>query len=208
MMVATATAKHRVSPLRQQIVVAAVEMTARSGWASVTMASLAELVGVSRQTVYNEVGSKPALAEAVVLEELARFLSVVELAFDQHPDDPIQSIHDAARGVLELARGSALLRAIVSATHGADTELLPLLTTRSQSLLAAATGLMAERLAPFAAALDARRFSAAIDVIVRLVLSHVMQPTGTPADTADDIAWIASRLLRPEASGRAQASRS
>ena len=31
---------------------------------------------------------------------------------------------------------------------------------------------------------------------VRLVLSHVMQPSAAPARTADDIAWIATRVLR------------
>jgi len=34
-------------------------------------------------------------------------------------------------------------------------------------------------------------------MVVRVVLSHVMQPSGTPADTADGIAWIAARVLRP-----------
>ena len=33
-------------------------------------------------------------------------------------------------------------------------------------------------------------------MVVRVVLSHVMQPSGTPAETADDIAWIAARVLR------------
>jgi AcrR family transcriptional regulator len=47
---------------RERIVAAAVEMTTSSGWAAVTMGRLADAAGVSRQTVYNEVGSKPALA--------------------------------------------------------------------------------------------------------------------------------------------------
>ena len=46
------------------------------------MARLAEEVGVSRQTVYNEVGTKPGLAEAMILSELDRFLGVVNRAFD------------------------------------------------------------------------------------------------------------------------------
>ena len=36
----------------------------------------------------------------------------------------------------------------------------------------------------------------AIDMVVRVVLSHVMQPSGTPDQTATDIAWIATRVLR------------
>lgn len=181
---------------RRRIITAAVEMTARSGWSAVTMGRIADVVGVSRQTVYNEMGSKQALAEAMVLDELGKFLSVVEDAFDRHPGDLVESIRAAARGVLELARDNALLHAIVSATHGADTDLLPLLTTRADSLLAAAEDLIARRLAGFTLPITQRQLAAGVDVVVRLVLSHVMQPSDTPQRTADDIAWIADRVLR------------
>jgi len=73
------------STTRERIVEAAVAMTTEAGWSGVTMAALADRVGVSRQTVYNEVGSKEGLAEAVILRELARFLAVVSAAFDRHP---------------------------------------------------------------------------------------------------------------------------
>ena len=174
-------------PLRSQIVDAAVAMTAASGWASVTMAGLADRVGVSRQTVYNEVGAKPALAEAMIQQELDRFLGVVSVAFDQHPADLVGAVRAASAGVLELAQDNQLLHAVVSATHGADTALLPLLTALAAALLAAAQLVVAERRAPY---------DVAIDVVVRVVLSHVMQPSGPPEETADDIAWIAERVLR------------
>ena len=32
---------------------------------------------------------------------------------------------------------------------------------------------------------------------MRLVLSHVMQPSQAPSRTADDIAWLAEQVLRP-----------
>jgi len=171
-------------------------MTAASGWASVTMAALADRVGVSRQTVYNEVGAKPALAEAMIHQELDRFLGVVSVAFDRHPADLVAAVRAASAGVLELAQDNQLLHAVVSATHGADTELLPLLTTHAESLLAAAKLVVAERLGPYDVGIDGRRLEAAIDVVVRVVLSHVMQPSGPPEQTADDIAWIAERVLR------------
>ncbi len=34
-----------------------------------------------------------------------------------------------------------------------------------------------------------------IDVVVRAVLSHVMQPSDSPARTADDITWLVGRVL-------------
>ncbi|HEX5860997.1 MAG TPA: TetR family transcriptional regulator [Nocardioides sp.] len=184
------------TPLRQRIVAAAVELTTTEGWAQVTMSRLAERVGVSRQTVYNEIGNKPALAEAMILAELERFLAVVESAFDRHPDDLPEAIRGAAGGVLELAQDNRLLHAVVSATHGADTELLPLLTTHAHSLLAAAKMVVAERVTPYDLPIDRPQLEAAIDMVVRVVLSHVMQPSGSPEQTASDIAWIAARVLR------------
>jgi len=186
-----------IPPLRQRLVAAAVELTLADGWSQVTMARLAAEVGVSRQTVYNEIGTKPALAEAMILAELDRFLGVVTAAFDAHPGDLVGAIEDAARGVLEVAQGNDLLKAVVSATHGADTELLPLLTTHSESLLAAAKLVVSERVAAYDVWLEPRLLDAAIDMVVRVVLSHVMQPSGTPAETAADLAWIAARVLEP-----------
>ena len=180
----------------ERVVGAAAELTLEVGWAGVTMAKLAERVGVSRQTVYNEVGSKPQLAEEMVLAELAKFLAVVDLAFDQQPDDLIEAIRGASCAVLELAQRNALLQAVVSASYGAETELLPLLTSRNDALVTAATQTVQARVAAYRIAIDQRHLDAAIDMVVRLVLSHVVHPVGEPADTADDIAWISGRTLR------------
>lgn len=183
------------SPLRERVVRAAVELTAEVGWSRVTMAVLADHVGVSRQTVYNEMGTKAGLAEAMILHELERFLGVVNLAFDAHPRDLVGAIRAASRDVLVLAEGNPLLHAVVSATHGADTELLPLLTTHAESLLAAAKFVVAGRVEAYDLGLDEEHLAAAIDMVVRVVLSHVMQPSDSPDRTADDIAWIAARVL-------------
>jgi AcrR family transcriptional regulator len=183
--------------MHERVVATAAALTLEVGWASVTMGKLADRVGVSRQTVYNEVGSKPQLAEAMVLAELAKFLAVVDTAFDRHPDVLVDAIREAARGVLELARTNALLQAVVSASYGAETELLPLLTTRNDALVRAATETVRQRVVTYPLAIDDRHLDAAIDMVVRLVLSHVVHPIGTPGDTADGIAWICERTLRP-----------
>lgn len=174
-------------------------MTARTGWAAVTMARLAEQVGVSRQTVYNEIGSKNALADAMLAHELDRFLTAVQDAFDRHPGNLVEAIYDAVRNVLELAGDNLLVRAIASATHGADTELVPLLTTQAETLLAGVKAMITERVESYRPGLTGEQIAVVIDVISRTVLSHVVQPTGTPADTADGLAWLASRVLEEPA---------
>jgi AcrR family transcriptional regulator len=183
--------------MRERIIDAAITLTTRAGWAEVTMGRLAEAVGVSRQTVYNEIGSKPRLAEAMILHELERFLGLVTVAFDAHPTDLVAAIRAASRSVLEASHDNRLLHAVVSATHGADTELLPLLTTHASALLSTAKVVVVDRGAPYDVALSPAQLDAAIDAVVRVVLSQVMQPSGPPERTADDIAWIASRVLRP-----------
>lgn len=183
------------SSLHDRLVEAAVRLTTTAGWAKVTMARLADEVGVSRQTVYNEIGTKADLASAMILRELDNFLAGVTRSFDENPDDLVAAIRDSARRVLKYAQDNALLHAVVSATHGADTELLPLLTTHSESLLDGAKQVVAARVADYDLTLPAERLDASIDMVVRLVLSHIMQPSGEPARTGDDIAWIAGQVL-------------
>jgi AcrR family transcriptional regulator len=189
--------------VRERLVEAASAITTDRGWSAVTMGKVATRAGVSRQTVYNELGSKPALGQAMVLRELERFLAVVVTELDGNPDI-VEAIRAAARRILEMARDNPLLRSILTAAHAVDgtgdgsSELLPFLTTDADPLIAAASAVIAEHvsghgdLTVIGAELDA-----AIDAIVRLVLSHVMQPGGDPDRTAGDIAWIAARVLRP-----------
>jgi AcrR family transcriptional regulator len=184
-----------MTPLRDAIVTVTARLITEQGWQAVTMGRLATELGVSRQTVYNEVGAKPQLAEAVVHAELARFLAVVTSAFDEHPGEVLTAVNAAVRGVLELARDNALLHAVVSATHGANTELLPLLTTHTDGLLDAAKTVVMRCLANYELALGQPELEIAVDLIVRHVLSHVMQPSGSPADTADAVTWATAKLL-------------
>ncbi|WP_326938090.1 TetR/AcrR family transcriptional regulator [Amycolatopsis cynarae] len=182
-------------PLRAQIVRAAAKVTCETGWSSVRMGQLADMIGVSRQTVYNEIGSKQKLAEEMVLAELRNFLVLVESAFERNPGDVVAAIREACRNVLEFAGDNPLLRAVVSASHGSDNDLLPLLTTQSQALIATAKAVVRDRLTAYTVPLSDHELEAATDLLVRAVLSHVMRPSDTPERSSADIAMIAARIL-------------
>jgi AcrR family transcriptional regulator len=188
---------------RERLVAAASELTCEAGWASVTMAKVGARAGVSRQTVYNELGSKPALGQAMVLRELERFLAVVTEELDRY-DDLVAGIRATAERVLVMAEQNPLLHAVLTSAHGVtpdgqgtgNTDLLPFLTTDAEPLIAAAKAVIAERVRRFPdLGLAAGELDAAMDAIVRLVLSHVMQPGGSPRETAADLAWIVARVL-------------
>lgn len=181
--------------MHERLLRSAAALTIADGWSKVTMSRLADDVGVSRQSVYNEFGSKPALARELVLTELTAFLGKVTDAFAAHRDDAITAIHDASLAVLLMARENPLLRAVVAGSHGAESELLPLLTTDSSELLSTAKQVVTEGMLRFALPLDRAQLDVGVDVVVRTVLSHVIQPSGTPEETAAGIAWVASAVL-------------
>ena len=183
------------STWRERLLVEASELTRSGGWQTITMAKLADRVGVSRQTVYNEIGSKQQLAEAMIMRELEIFLRGVDHAFTSNPDDLVAAIRDAATEVLREALGNPLLHAVLSASHGVESELLPLLTTQVEPIIAAAGVLIRGHLAAYDVGLSDARTDALVDMVIRLLLSHVTAPGATPERTADDIAWIAERVL-------------
>jgi hypothetical protein len=84
---------------------------------------------------------------------------------------------------------------VVSATHGADTELLPLLTTHSEALLGTVKVVIQDRVDQYEVALPPERIAAIIDIVVRSALSHVMQPTASPRETAGSITWLVACVL-------------
>jgi len=192
-----------VRPVRERVLDAASTITCESGWGDLTMAKVAGLAGVSRQTVYNEYGTKPALGQAMVLRELDRFLTVVARELDSH-DDLVEAIRAAVEQALLMARDNPLLHAVLASAHsvtagagpGSDNDLLPFLTTDAAPLIEAAKLVILDRLDRFPAlSLDESALDGSVDAVVRLVLSHVMQPGGEPAETADRLAWIAARVL-------------
>ncbi|WP_246000272.1 TetR/AcrR family transcriptional regulator [Nocardioides pocheonensis] len=187
---------------RARLIAQAAELTRSGGWQAITMAKLADRVGVSRQTVYNEIGSKRQLAEAMIMHELEVFLQAVDAAFEEHPESLVDAIREAATRVLEMARTNPLLHAVLSASHGAESALLPLLTTQVEPLIEAAHGLVRRHLDTYDHGLDEDRIDPLVDMVIRLVLSHVTAPSTSPRETADNIAWIAARVL---ASARAHA---
>jgi len=130
----------------------------------------------------------------MVLRELGAFLDEVDAGFDAHPDDLQASVADAIGRVLGLARVNPLLRAIVTATHGAETELVPLLTTRADVVIAVASERVRDRLICYPGVCS-ESLDVTTDMLVRTVLSHVMQPSAQSQDAPAMLAAAVARLL-------------
>jgi AcrR family transcriptional regulator len=165
-------------------------MTDRS-WAQVTMAEIAAAAGVSRQTLYNEFGSRDEFAQALVIREGSRFLDDVEEAIGRHGDDPLAALTAALERFLAAAADDPFVRLLLGddGTGG----MLPLLTTQSRPVLDWAGARLLGAIRAQWPGVGARDLEALCDTLVRLAISHVAAPRDSPRRTAATI----TRLLAP-----------
>jgi AcrR family transcriptional regulator len=164
------------------------------GWAQVRLSEVAASVGVSRPTLYKEFGSKDGLGEALVRRETERFLVGVRETLDAHDGDVAGALTAAVQFALVTAEANPLLHAVLTATRGND-GLLPMLTTRSSPVLDPATAALTYWFAEHAPELDQTEVREAVDVTVRLVVSHLVLPGPDPERSARLLAEVAMRYL-------------
>lgn len=106
---------------RESLLDAACAALVRRPWPAVRMVDVAMEAGVSRQTLYNEFGSKDGLARALVRREADGYLAGVERALAA-PADARERLTATAEWTASAARDSALVRAMLT---GCWTERLP-----------------------------------------------------------------------------------
>jgi AcrR family transcriptional regulator len=106
---------------RESLLDAAFAALARRPWAAVRMVDVAAAAGVSRQTLYNEFGSKDGLARALVRREADGYLAGVDRALAT-AQDPRGKLTATAEWTTALARENALVRAMLT---GCWSERLP-----------------------------------------------------------------------------------
>ncbi|MFI8191123.1 TetR/AcrR family transcriptional regulator [Streptomyces sp. NPDC085946] len=106
---------------RESLLDAAYTALARRPWSAVRMVDVAAAAGVSRQTLYNEFGSKDGLARALVRREADGYLAGVERALAAH-GDARERLTATAEWLTAAARDNALVRALLT---GCWSERLP-----------------------------------------------------------------------------------
>lgn len=168
-------------------------------WHQVTMARLAGAAGVSRQTVYNEFGSKQGLARAVGLVVASRVLADFERAVESAGDDLELALRDGLIAAFRSADRIPLVHAVLSGESGED-GLMTVVTTDAASILELAGGVVASLVAKRWPDLEPAAVDAAADAAIRLVVSNLLEPGGSREDTARRIAWLCASAVRAGAS--------
>ncbi|MBE8472492.1 TetR/AcrR family transcriptional regulator [Streptomyces sp. 3R004] len=180
---------------RESLLDAAYTALARRPWSAVRMVDVAAAAGVSRQTLYNEFGSKDGLARALVRREADGYLAGVERALATHTD-PRERLTATAEWTAATARENALVRAMLT---GCWSERLP---TPTLTAVPSSSAVPAQRRAdgplpspgdfvalvrdravavlggPGAAKPDTAELARSCELAVRLAISCVSAPPG------------------------------
>ncbi len=162
------------------------------------MAQIAEKAGVSRQTIYNEFGSRNGFLQAYIMNDADRLLNVVGEAMLQGSIEPQDMIERAFLAFIEAVRADPL--PIKGSDDKPQGSLLRMLTYGGAPLLAYASTRLSrstEQVWPSVEADERRIFC---EQLVRLSLSHVVLSDERPlnvvaADVAKFLLPIAKALL-------------
>lgn len=184
------------SRLRDVALDAARDVVLEKGWGAVRMGAIATQVGISRQSLHAEFGTKDELGNALVLREMAEFFDGVTARLAEHPGDLAGAVSDAVRYMVTAARDNPLLATVITrAAAGGDVSLLSLLTVRGEALLGTGTALVADWVIGQWPSADPADLRIMVESVVRLCQSHILTPTKSPDEVGADLALVACRCL-------------
>lgn len=163
--------------LHASILDAAWARACETTWGQVRLADVAADVGVSRQTIYNEFGSKDRLAAALFEREMNTFLTGIR-DISGTGDSLPKALRAAIAWTLEQTDQHPMLtRMIKDAREGEGDTLLPELTVRADAILLP----MREALTDFYCQewpeIPRNRVQLIADLFVRFVMSLIILPT-------------------------------
>jgi AcrR family transcriptional regulator len=192
--------------LRNTLLDGASNELASRPWSEITMSEIARAAGVSRQTVYNEFGSRAVFAQALVLREAARFIDAVQSTIAANADEPRVALQATFELFLTVAAENPLVSAIVSG-EGAD-ELIALFTTRGETLVEMASARLTDVLLASWPVVDRAEAALIGECLVRLAISYAALPKGEPGETAEAVASLlgpyVQRLVADASAGAAR----
>jgi AcrR family transcriptional regulator len=187
---------------RDALLDAAYDVVVAGRWQAVRMVDVAGAAGVSRQTLYNEFGSKDALAHALAMREANRFIEGTNRCLaDVHPAAPMDAVAAATEWTIREAADNPLLKAILTDD---TSELLPFLTTRGEAVIGAARADIERYWRAHWPQIPAADAALAAETVARLIVSYLVLPSDGPDGSAEAIAarmsTVVQRLLTTDPS--------
>jgi AcrR family transcriptional regulator len=172
---------------------AAYDVVVAGNWQTARMLDVAAAAGFSRQTLYNEFGSKDSLAQALAMREATRFIDGINRFLDDmNPAGPVDAVAAATEWTIREASDNPLLKAVL--TDDAS-DLLPFLTTRGEAIIGAARSNIETYWRAQWPEIDVDDVALAAETVARLTVSYLVLPSDGPDGSAEAIAARLSQLV-------------
>lgn len=183
------------SLLRDMVLRATDGLLASQPWREVTIAQVAAAAGVSRQTVYNEFGNRAELAQAYASWAGDQLLDEVERCVAEHRDDLLDALLAAFTVFLDLGSGHPLVRSLGDRSGGDDLVATLHTSRRDNPIVTGAVARLTGIITTTWPGLTDDAVAAPSEVLVRLAISHLLQPTTSSEAAAHQVAVVLAPYL-------------
>ena len=177
--------------LRDLVLDAMRDLLLSRDWSSITLADVAKSAGISRQTIYNEFGSRHGLAQGYALRLADRLVDAVGDAIASN----VGQMHEAfLQGFRVFFADSAADPLVISLLTGAaKPDLLQIITTDSGPIISRCSAKLTDAFRRSWVNASEEDSGVLARAIVRLAMSYVSMPPEADHDVAADLA----RLMTP-----------
>ena len=169
------------------------ELLTGRDWSSITLSDVAGAAGVSRQSIYNEFGSRQGLAQGYAIRLGDRLVDAVDRAMSNNVGELHAAFLEGFRSFFIESAGDPLVISLL--TGAAKPDLLQIITTGSGPIITRCSQRLTSSFMNSWVKASEEDAGMIARAIVRLAMSYVSMPPESDHDVAADLA----RLFTPAA---------
>jgi AcrR family transcriptional regulator len=177
--------------LRDSILDGMRELLLKRDWSSITLSAVAQAAGISRQTIYNEFGSRQGLAQGYALRLADKLVDAVDDSIQGNVGDIYAAFLEGFRSFFAQSAADPLVISLLTGTTKPD--LLQLITTDSAPIITRCSERLTSTFMDSWVRSSEEDSGVLARAIVRLCMSYVSMPPEADHDVARDLA----RLMSP-----------
>jgi AcrR family transcriptional regulator len=179
--------------LRDSILDGMRELLVSRDWSAITLSHVANAAGISRQTIYNEFGSRQGLAQAYAMRLADRLVDQIDGAIEGNVGDVYAAFHEGFRDFFVESAADPLVVSLLTGEIKPD--LLQLITTDSGPIISHCSQRLTTTFTHSWVQCSDDDAGILARAVVRLALSYISVPPEADHDVAADLA----RLFAPAA---------
>lgn len=160
-------------------------------WSNITLSDVAKAAGISRQTIYNEFGSRQGLAQGYAMRLADRLVDQIHSAINDNVGDVYAAFLQGFRDFFAESASDPLVISLLTGTSKPD--LLQLITTDSAPIINHCSARLAQSFMSSWVRSSDEDAGVLARAIVRLAMSYISMPPEADHDVARDLA----RLMTP-----------